>query len=281
MLTEFKIIDLKLSLDENFSMAVQHHTFPIESSPARIDRGITCICTRGQADIEIDFVKYHIEKRTIVWVFPAQVMELKYVSDDFQLMYIACSKEMLQHVLTRFPSEFGLFLQETPVFQAPEDIYREDITFWDIISNKYEDTNNICRNEIIINLLRAYYLNVYNCAYHKLLKDLVKHTRKMDIVKMFINLIMKHYKESREVAFYAEKLNITPKYLSIVTQEERAQSAKKVIDDFMITEIKLHLKSTAKSIQEISEELNFSDQAFFGKYFKRQTGLTPSQYRNK
>ncbi|MCK9206408.1 MAG: helix-turn-helix transcriptional regulator [Salinivirgaceae bacterium] len=280
MSTGFRIIDSNISLEENFSMNFQHNTLPIKNSPERLESGMVSICTKGYAEIEVDFIKYHIEKGTIFSAFPMQIIEQKYISDDFSIVYIACSKNMLQSVLYRFPPEFEFFLKENPVYKAPEEIYLADIEFLKLIKDRYEDKGNICRSEIIVSMVRVYYLKIYNEIHHLLLKYIVKHTRRMEIMRMFINLIMQYYNESREVAFYANKLNITPKYLSIVTQEINGQGAKKIIDDFMITEIKLQLKSTSKSILEISEELKFPDQPFFCKYFKRHTGLTPKQYRN-
>lgn len=280
MLTGFKIIDSNISLDENFSMDSHHNKLPIKNSPERLEKGIVSICTRGHADIEVDFIKYHIEKGVIFSAFPMQVVEQQYISEDFSLVYIGCSRVMLRNVLFRFPPEFELFLKENPVYKAPEEIYRTDLDFLELIKNKYEDTGNICRNEIIVSMVRVYYLKIYNEIHHLLLKNPIRHTRRMEIMKMFINLIMQYYSESREVAFYADKLNLTPKYLSIVTQEISGHGAKKFIDDFMITEIKLQLKSTTKSILEISGELNFPDQSFLCKYFKHHTGVTPRKYRN-
>lgn len=281
MFATSKIFDSGLSLNENFLIAFHSHTFPIKKSPERLDCAISCICTSGSVKLEIDFIGYQIEKGAIVTVFPMQVVEQKTVSEDFSLMYIACSPELLQQVMFRFSPDFSLFLKENPVFKTSEKIYREDVAFWELIKEKYEDVGNVWRNEIITNLLRAYYLNVYNGIFHKLSDGLIKHTRRTEIMRMFINLMMQYYNQSREVSFYADKLNITPKYLSIVTQEERGKNAKRVIDDFMITEIKLQLTSTSKTALEISEALNFPDPAFFSKYFKRYTGLTPKQYRNK
>ncbi|MGQ1948698.1 helix-turn-helix domain-containing protein [Geofilum sp. OHC36d9] len=242
---------------------------------------MTCICTNGCADVEIDFIKHHFEKGAILTVFPMQIIEQKQVSENFSLTYISYTIEILQNILFRFSPEFEVFLKENPVFNAPEEIYKADVEFMELIKSKYEEVENIFRNEIIISLSRVFYLNIYNGIHHKLLKDKVKNTRRIEIAKTFINLIMQYFNESREVAFYANKLNITPKYLSIVTYEVRGQSAKKVIDDYIMTEIKLQLNSTSKSILEISEGLNFPDQSSFCKFFKRHSGLSPKQYRNK
>ncbi len=99
-------------------------------------------------------------------------------------------------------------------------------------------------------------------------------------MKDFMQLLINNHLKNREVRFYAEKMNITPKYLSMVTLETNGMNAKRYIDNYIITEIKLLLKSSSKSIQEISVLFNFADQSFFTKYFKHHTNLTPKEYRN-
>ncbi|GAF02791.1 helix-turn-helix domain-containing protein [Saccharicrinis fermentans] len=242
---------------------------------------MTCICTNGSTDVMIDFIKHHFEKGAILTLFPMQIIEQKQLSEDFSLIYVTYSNEILQNIMFRFSPEFEVFLKEIPVFNAPEEIYKAEIKFIELIKSKYEEVDNIFRNEIIISLLRVFYLNRYNGIHHELLKDTVKHTRRIEITKMFINLIIQYFNESRDVAFYADKLNITPKYLSLVTSEVRGQSAKKMIDDYIMTEIKLQLNATSKSIMEISDELNFPDPSSFCKFFKRHSGLSPKQFRDK
>lgn len=81
------------------------------------------------------------------------------------------------------------------------------------------------------------------------------------------------------VAFYASKLSLTPKYLSKVIRQNSGKTAGEWIEEYVILEAKALLKSTNKTIQQITDELNFSTQSFFGKYFKRRVGLSPKEYR--
>ena len=102
-----------------------------------------------------------------------------------------------------------------------------------------------------------------------------------ELFKRFIQLVHKHCTTQREVSFYANKLFITPRYLSTVIQNVTNTTAKSIIDKHVILEIKVLLKSTNLSVQEISNQLCFPDQSFFGRYFKKHTGLSPLQYRNQ
>ena len=106
-----------------------------------------------------------------------------------------------------------------------------------------------------------------------------KISRKDDICQNFMKLLMSHYKECRDVKFYADKLYITPKYLSNTLKAVTGKKAGQMIDEYVVLQAKILLSSTNMTIQQISEELNFANQSFFGRYFKRITGLSPTQYR--
>jgi YesN/AraC family two-component response regulator len=110
--------------------------------------------------------------------------------------------------------------------------------------------------------------------------DTTKQTRQSILVEKFTNLVRENYRQKREITFYANKLCLTSKYLSQVIKAVTGKSATNLIDDFVILEAKALLKSTNMTIQQISDELNFPSQSFFGKYFKRVTGLSPTVYRD-
>ncbi|MDD3406233.1 MAG: AraC family transcriptional regulator [Paludibacteraceae bacterium] len=98
-------------------------------------------------------------------------------------------------------------------------------------------------------------------------------------MKIFFGLIHRHYKEHRNLAYYADKLCVSTRYLSSVTNIISGCSPKKLIDDYIILEIKIQLQSTNYTVQEISQRLNFSDQSVMGRFFKQQTGLGAMEYR--
>ncbi len=99
------------------------------------------------------------------------------------------------------------------------------------------------------------------------------------ITNTFRKLVAENFPEHKEVAYYAQKLNITPKYLSEILQVEVGKSAKNFIDEYVIMEAKSLLKQTPLSIQEICHWLGYEDSSHFGKSFKKLTGSTPGEYR--
>ena len=103
--------------------------------------------------------------------------------------------------------------------------------------------------------------------------------RSENITDRFFTLVKQNYKIHRDVAFYADNLCITPKYLSQSVREATGKPALQMIDDFVVAESKALLRSTDLSIEMIAETMGFHSQSLFGKYFKRVTGHSPRDYR--
>ncbi|MDE6042278.1 MAG: helix-turn-helix domain-containing protein [Muribaculaceae bacterium] len=95
----------------------------------------------------------------------------------------------------------------------------------------------------------------------------------------FVKLVRAHYATERSVAFYAEKLCISPKYLSLIVKQATGRSAARWIDEFVLMEAKNLLRYSGKNIQQVAYALNFSNQSSFGKYFKHLTGMSPTEYQ--
>ena len=101
------------------------------------------------------------------------------------------------------------------------------------------------------------------------------------LFKEFLHLLVSSYPKPRMVAVYADKLHVTPKYLSAVCKEISGETASDIINQYVIKDVLYLLKKSEKSIKEIVNELDFPNLSFFGKYVKRYTGSSPKQYRKQ
>lgn len=273
-------LDSRNNIENDFQISLQCNDLPIDSSPCRITSCMVCVCLTGYAKIEVDLHAYHFEQYDIIIVFPGQILACNEKSNDFTLSYFSFSNHFIDDILFRLPSAFIGFLKESVKYHLPatekESMFAEYFT---IMHSKFSETTNVCRSEIILNLLHNFYLDLYS----KVIAHKEIHTRqpkrKKELEEEFFRLVKAH-PANREVAFYAEKLCITPKYLSIITKESVGTSAKELIDNFAITELKLQLKSASTPLKEIATQLNYPSEAFLCKYFKKRTGITPTHYRN-
>ena len=101
-----------------------------------------------------------------------------------------------------------------------------------------------------------------------------------ELFNRFLDLLREHCSTERSVEFYAQKMGITPKYLSLILKKKSGRNASKLIDEAVVYEAKRLLKYSGLSINEIATKLNFASQSFFGKYFKQRVGVSPSRYKN-
>ena len=104
-------------------------------------------------------------------------------------------------------------------------------------------------------------------------------SRKEDLLEQFLKLLFENCREQHGVAYYAERLFITPQYLSLILKTLTGKSANKWIDDALIMEARVLLKAPQATVQQVADLLHFSDQSTFGKFFKKHMGVSPMEYR--
>ena len=105
-------------------------------------------------------------------------------------------------------------------------------------------------------------------------------SRKEELFMRFLAAVQQYYTKERNVTFYADKLCISPKYLSSVVHEVSGKYATQWITDYVILECKAMLKTEGDSVKNVCNRLNFPNQSFFAKYFKQHTGMTPREYKS-
>jgi AraC-like DNA-binding protein len=268
------------NIESDFCISLQHSSLPIDFSPCRIDFCMVCVCLAGFAEVEVDLRSFRLVSNDIMVLFPGQILAFNEKSDDFSIAWFSFSNLLIDEILFRFPTSFIEFLRESVKYHLPEkEKDRMFIEYFAILYGKFSDAENVCRGGIITNLLHNFYMDLYNNVIKTNEIHFRQRKRKKEVQEEFFRLIKTHT-NNREVAFYAGKLCITPKYLSIITKESTGSSAKELIDKFAITELKLRLKSTSSQLKEIAAQLNYPCEAFLCKYFKKHTGMTPSHYRN-
>ena len=239
-------------------------------------------CHSGEARIEIDLLKYDIVPNTQIVFLPNSIVSYSYASPDLSISYIAFSKILFQEATARLDPSFIHFLKENPVVTLPVERTRTINGLIIALEDLYKDKENCFRLQILRNYIQSFLLDIYDKT-HRIFEQNRPEgiSRQEELFKRFIQLIHQHCLSQREVSFYAQKMFITPRYLSAIVQAVSGETAKNIIDKHVILEIKVLLESTDLSIQEIANRLQFPDQSFFGRYFKKHTGISPLYYRRK
>lgn len=250
---------------------------------AKMESGAIVFCLKGEAEITLDLKQYHIVPNTNIMILPNSIFSLVSASKDFQVHYFAYSDEMFKAASFRLDPPFIHFLKENSCYTHTLKEALHSITgLIQATAAIYTDSSNRFRETIAQNLLHIFFLDTYDKVQRLFTPEQIEGSnRKDELFKKFINLVHTYCITQRDVAFYAERLCISTRYLSAITKQMGKDSAKEIIDEFLILELKVALQSTGLSLKEIAEKYRFPDQSFFGRYFKKHTGMSPKEYRAK
>lgn len=234
-------------------------------------------CLRGEAELMLEFKPYAFRQGMTAVVAPDMFPAFTARSEEFRVFYCLIDRESAESLFYDFPKNFFDALYAAPVVSTGETMGR-----WaDILSSVYEEKGNTYRKTIFSDLLHAFILDYYNRweQQHGTLPPKDEKNPAELICRKFCNLVFDHFKEHRTTAFYADRLCITPCYLAMVTRQICRETPKQAIDRQVTLEMKYLLRNTAMTAEQMAHHLHFPDPSYMCRYFRRQTGLSLSEYR--
>ena len=268
--------------DEIFKAGADKNEWLPQGKTMKVDVDTIIFCRKGTAHIEIDLIPYELVANTQLIIIAGNIVHNISNSDDFKISYITFKHEVYDEATAQLEPSFTFFLKEYPCVQLGEKRINKMNYLVEAMEDFYNEKTNCFRVKIFKNNIQSFLLDVYDKTRTLFKIDKSEEVgRREELFIKFIHLIHKYCPQQREVGFYAEKLYITSRYLSSITQNVADKSAKYIIDKHAIQRIKIMLKYSNMSIQDISYELNFPDQSFFSRYFKKHTGMSPLEYRAK
>ena len=238
------------------------------------------ICLGGRCELKVSGRSYTIEAGSLMIFSPNQLIEIQSSSPDLDWKSIIVSLD----VILEFPSPVDIDIMTSalrnPVLHVGEAATRHLMEYYLFIEKRYSETSSAYREEISKTLLYALMLEICNIFRNVSDEDSdIAKPRQEKLTDDFFKLMAKHYRTEHNVAFYAAKLHRTPKYLSGAIRRISGRSVAEWINSTLVSEIKMLLKTTDKTVLEISEELNFSSPSVMVQFFRHYTGITPLRYR--
>ena len=220
----------------------------------------------GEADVLLDLEQYHLERGTVILTTPDVILEFDHIGQNVEVCGIAM-KEAVQVV-------------ERNVTNASEKdcelLLRMMYLLWDVA------TQSPYRRETVLQLLRAMVADVqYIKQASDSMVDKTATSRHQELFQQFKTLVSRHCERERKIPFYADLLHITPHHLSAVISRASGHSAMYWINRAVVLRAKVLLHTSGLLTYEIAERLHFANPPAFNNFFKRETGLTPKEYRGK
>lgn len=270
-------------LSEEEPFEISERTFKGEKDIyIKSDNAFIFLCLEGEAEIEVDLWHYTLQTNSQLVLLPKMVLQVLHTSPNFRALCIACLGDLFHELANCLEPPFFRFIKEHPYVCLEEPEVELLRNVFHLLEDVSKDLENPYRRQMAANHIQNLLFHFYSRTRQFFPKNESKWVnRKEMLFKEFLQLVLRYCATEREVTFYAQALNITPRYLSNIVLTVGGESTKSIIDRHAIMEIKHQLKNSRLNIQEISNRMHFADQSFFGRYFKKHTGLSPSRYRNE
>jgi len=271
----YSIGDDFILLDKPIILSAFHYPF-------KVDVTAVIICIRGTTEGFINLKPYTTNGACLCTILPGQIMEYKSISDDFTGLFMVMSNKFTDSLMPNASERLPLSIsvRDNPVTPLNnEETLDGMILYFNMLKRIIQVKDHPYRLEVVRHLTLSFFYGAY-IDFHQSVDNRKKTQHEM-LVEKFLHLVQTNYQEQRGLEFYANKLCVTPKHLSKVIKATGGKPASDWIDEYVVLEAKALLKSTNMTVEQISDELNFPSQSFFGKYFKRVTGMSPSEYKSK
>jgi AraC-like DNA-binding protein/mannose-6-phosphate isomerase-like protein (cupin superfamily) len=251
--------------------------------PHRHDFFEVLYLSKGSGFHIIDGNKYEIQPPCVFFMSPGQAHKIEFSNDIDGYIFIFTSEFYLinqtnQNRLIEFPFFFTIRQENRPLMLES----KQDVQFLETLFKKgIAEIEK--REKFSVDLLRSVLdLVLTSCAVlYKPDENLLPKGKGNIVVKKFLQLVEENYQNNLTVNEYADKLSITPNHLTQTVNQLTGKTSSQIIKAKQVLEIKRLLVHTNLSVTEIAGQLNFPDQSYFTRFFKRETGISPLQYRTK
>lgn len=252
-------------------------SFMRPQSPYLIDDYRCAVVLRGSLRGCINLMEYNVTAGTLVYISPGSFVEPLEVSDDFQINGIGMTAEVYQTVCRlSVPGIFSGRVKDGRLALSEEEVGLTETlfrTYWRLL--RAPSTSRDTR----ISMAAALLGHISDLFARQEEAAPAARNAAADIFDRFVQLVGSHARRERRLAFYADKMCISDRYLGAVVSRVSGVTAKEWIDRAVVTHAKVLLRHDRMTIAQIADELSFANPSFFCKYFRRLVGCTPQEYR--
>lgn len=236
---------------------------------------------KGSAKIKINLKENKISQNTLVVFSPNSIIQVLEQTDDLKIEFLFFTFDFISNFkLTTQLADIIKSVEDQTCLHLSSELFEEMLQIHKLIAKQYQKDINY-REEIIKGFLAALIYQILQL--YTVLNTEVNNvkSRKEDVYMKFMALLFQYYKTERSVQFYADRVFLTPKHFAKLIKEMNGKSASEWIDEIVIMTAKALLKSSELTVAQIADELNFSNPSFFSSYFRKRTGMTPIQYKER
>lgn len=249
----------------------------------KLDMTLLYICLEGEVEGVINNKPVSIKKNDMVICAPNFIIENMSNNDKVKGMALCLSPSLMLRVkaLTSNSWDFLQYIKHNPIIPLTDEQVGIFLQYYEMMCSSLNRCTGNQHKEIVYSLLTAFFYELFT-AVELLSPHIGRNITSADLIfQKYIDLLSSMYPRNRTVAYYADRLNVTPKYLSVVCKQIGGKTALHYINAYVNEDIRQQLTKTNKSIKEICTDLEFANLSFFGKYVRRQFGMGPTEYRKR
>ena len=278
------ILEDKMMVMDNLNSIPKRNTDEMHNFmnrfPVKLSMSSMMIVIKGKVKISVNFREFVADSDTCIIISPGTIIEQVETNDEARIIFLSFSQKDLPSIANiRQHDVHRLYaLQVVLLHLAPVQV--------EMMIRTYQMLRVILENPIFeMKKEKA----AFNCI--NLMGSIIergpsdqsevsaKASRKDEIVAHFLQCVHDNYREHRDLGFYADQLCLSLKYMSHVVFEQTGRHPSRWIKDYVILDAKTMLRSGRYTVQQVSDELNFPNQSFFGKYFKEAVGVSPKKWK--
>lgn len=253
--------------------------------PESINAFYYILVLSGYVDVEVNHFRFRLERGDLLMLSALHIFRVVDRSDDFRsetlfvgrsFMDMTYSTDMIYNRI-----RYGITLYDSPVVHLSDEdfgILRHRILE---VSESLLRSSHLFYRELILQSLMGFYLELGNVVEAGHSERSTNESRYLKMISSFLVLLISNFKREHDVGFYASQLCITPHYLTRVVKSYAGQTVSDIVYEMLFSKARTMLANSRLSVKQISDELNFSDQSAFGKFFRRKAGVSPLEFRKR
>ncbi|MCR5819358.1 MAG: helix-turn-helix domain-containing protein [Bacteroidaceae bacterium] len=242
-----------------------------------------CWILEGGLDLTVNLQPISVHQRQILVIMSGCVLQLKNSVDNTKLILMAIDANIVKGVLRKMGLYMSLADRYFHFFirniESDESLQR-NLDIYRFIKRELSEPDYENKAEVIKRLFEVWIIKNMELGNAQDVPSMYKPpTRKEQIFRDFLSLLDQDFRRERSISYYADRMCLTPKYLSTTIREVSGKHGMQWIDEYVALEAKALLRNSDMSVKQVSDNLNFPSQSMFGRFFRKMTGYSPKQYK--
>lgn len=263
--------------------------FPYPSENGRYEFPVKCgsyiiiMIQQGHLKLKVNLQELAVHKGQFLMMSPGCIFKHLVVSQNCRYTGIVFDQDFVASIYKSLGMQIHLTdrYNHYTVQALSDEVFEHNLQMYKLVSQEIREPDHAYKAHIVQRYCEIWFLK--NQAIDANLREpaeIKKQLKRKELIfHDFLTLLEANYKHERSIGFYAERLCLTPKYLSTTIKEVSGKLGLQWIDEYVALEAQALLRDSTMSVKQVSEELNFPSQSMFGRFFKKMTGYTPKQYK--